>query len=344
MGRRLIKQSPRADPRVYVGKKRDRSNVWKPSRDPLLEQMKPMPPASYVKGARRVGREASFDPLRGAFIVLARPDDPEPNPPERRRGVAVVGSSKEPTQVKALLSEEESRRPAKLPAIHKRAPPEGTHMSNDLGLLMQMTELTADDKAVLWSNYQKAMELSLARDGALDGLTWRHRATHEPAPPLPHHRWPMKLTPRAPPPYGTAGECSLPAVRSGRRACKAFTSDQGERLLSWKDIPGDKVDPPPMRKLPPSYEADTHMDAMMDDKRSAQLQVPMQKQRRHIPGHSGEIGDAISPIDDRERRNLRVREMHEFTVPKKPIPPPPEMAGGIRYQRPSQALVVKCPA
>lgn len=30
-------------------------------------------------------------------------------------------------------------------------------MSNDLGLLMQMTELTADDKAVLWNNYQKAM-------------------------------------------------------------------------------------------------------------------------------------------------------------------------------------------
>lgn len=65
--------------------------------------MKPMPPASCVKGARRVGREASFDPLRGAFIVLARPDDPEPNPPERRRGLGAAGSSKEPGQVKALL-------------------------------------------------------------------------------------------------------------------------------------------------------------------------------------------------------------------------------------------------
>ena len=62
-----------------------------------------MPPASYVKGARRVGREASYDPVRGAFVVLARPNDPEPNPPERRRGVAAVGSSKEHGQVKALL-------------------------------------------------------------------------------------------------------------------------------------------------------------------------------------------------------------------------------------------------
>lgn len=34
-------------------------------------------------------------------------------------------------------------------------------MSNDLGVLLQMTELTADDKAVLWNNYQKAMVSSL---------------------------------------------------------------------------------------------------------------------------------------------------------------------------------------
>lgn len=77
-------------PRLYSG------------RNPLLEQMKPMPPASYFKGARRVAREATFDPLRGAFVVLARPNDPEPNPPERRRGLG--GSpSKELGQVKALL-------------------------------------------------------------------------------------------------------------------------------------------------------------------------------------------------------------------------------------------------
>lgn len=246
-------------------------------------------------------------------------------------------------------------------------------------------------------------ELSLARDGALDGLTWRHRATHEPAPPLPHYRWPKKPTPRAPPPYGTMGECSLPAVRSGRRPCKAFTADQGERLLSWKDMPADTVYPLPPRKvgplalerepiipsmlprtttqpeyllvfvrilsvtlvgaimpdislfqpaafryccssqLPPSYEADAHMDVMLDDKRSAQLHAPMQKQRRHIPGHAGEIVEAISPVDDHERRDLRAREMHEFTVPKKPAPPPQETDGGTRYQRPSHALVVKCP-
>eukprot|EP00903_Cladosiphon_okamuranus_P021065 g19351.t1 len=342
MGRRVIKQPPRADPRAYAGKKRDRSNVWKPSRNPLLEQMKPMPPASYVKGARRVGREASFDPLRGAFIVLARPDDPEPNPPERRRGVATVTSSKEPDQVKALLSEEESSGASKFPAFHKRGPPEGTHMSNNLGLLMQMTELTADDKAVLWKNYQKSMELSLARDGVLDGLTWRHRATREPAPLLPHDRWPKKPTPRAPPPYGTEEECSLPTVRSGRRACKTSTADQGERLLSWKDT--GKVYPLPLRKLPPSYETDVHMDVMMDDKRSAQLKGPMQKQRRHVtPIHEGEIVGAISPIDDHERRSLHARDLHEFTVPKKPTSPP-EVVRGTRYRRPNHASLVKCSA
>lgn len=76
------------------------------------------------------------------------------------------------------------------------------------------------------------------------------------------------------------------------------------------------------------------MDAVMDDKRSIMLQVPVQKQRRHIAGHAGEIVEAISPIDDHERRNLHAREMHEFTVPKKPTPPPPAMAGEMRYQRP----------
>lgn len=79
----------------------------------------------------------------------------------------------------------------------------------------------------------------------------------------------------------------------------------------------------------------------MDDKRAARLMVPMQKQRRHIPGHPGEITGAIRPIDDRERRTLHAREMHEFTVPKRPTSPPPEMARGSRYQRP---WVVKCQA
>lgn len=61
-----------------------------------------MPPASYFRGSRRVAREATFDPLRGAFIVLARPNDPEPKLQERRRGLG--GSHwKEPGQVKALL-------------------------------------------------------------------------------------------------------------------------------------------------------------------------------------------------------------------------------------------------
>lgn len=73
-------------------------------RNPLLEQMNPMPPGTYSKGdLRRVGREATFDPLRGAFVVLARPDDPEPDMPERRRGLRNVDSCREPGQIKALL-------------------------------------------------------------------------------------------------------------------------------------------------------------------------------------------------------------------------------------------------
>lgn len=91
-------------------------------------------------------------------------------------------------------------------------------------------------------------------------------------------------------------------------------------------------------QLPPSYEADTHMDTLLNDERSVRLAPPVQKQRRHIePGHAGEIVEAISPTGDRERRELHALEMHEFTVLKKPTPPPLGMIGGTtRYRRPSQ--------
>lgn len=64
-----------------------------------------MPPGTYLKKGdlRRVGREATFDPLRGAFVVLARPDEPEPNMPERRRGLRSVDRCREQGQVKAVL-------------------------------------------------------------------------------------------------------------------------------------------------------------------------------------------------------------------------------------------------
>lgn len=65
--------------------------------------MKPMPPATFVKGTSLVAREATFDPLRGAFVILARPNDPELNPPERRRGLGAKGLCKDPGQVKAVL-------------------------------------------------------------------------------------------------------------------------------------------------------------------------------------------------------------------------------------------------
>lgn len=62
-----------------------------------------MPPATFVKGTSLVAREATFDPLRGAFVVLARPNDPELNLPEPRRGLGAVGLCKDPGQVKAVL-------------------------------------------------------------------------------------------------------------------------------------------------------------------------------------------------------------------------------------------------
>ncbi|CAM9771665.1 unnamed protein product [Scytosiphon promiscuus] len=338
MGRKVIRQHPRSDPKAYIGKKRDRANSWKPSRNPLLEQMRPMPPATCVKGSCRVAREATFDPLRGVFVVLARPGDPEPSPRERRRGLGAVDPSRDPGQLKAVLAEGKARHPPKLPAIHKRRPPAGTHMGNDLGTIMQMAELTVSDNAALWSNYQKAMEKSIRRNGDLEGLTWRHRATHEPAPPL-HHRSRNKSTACAPPPFGTFGPENPPPIqpfRGGRRPCKAFTADQGERLLTWKEMQGDRCDPPPPRKLPPSYEADDgHMDTMMNDELSFQLKAPVQKQRRHIPGHVGEICDTICPTGDSERRKLNALKMHEFTVTKKPSPPPPVTIGATRYRRPT---------
>ncbi|CAB1113061.1 unnamed protein product [Ectocarpus sp. CCAP 1310/34] len=302
--------------------------------------MKPMPPATFVKGASLVARQATFDPLRGAFVVLARPNDPELNLPERRRGLGAMGLFKDNGLVKDVLSEAEGRQPFKLPKVHKRRPPPGIRLTNDLGTVMQMNELTANEKAALWSNYERAMERFLQKEGDLESVTWRHRVTHEPAPPWFHHRWPTKQIARAPPPYGTEDvpESLSPAavLRSGRRACKSFNQDQGERLLTWKEMKGDRVDPPPQRKLPPSYEADdAHMDAMMDDERSMRLAVPMHKQRRHVPGQVGEISGAIRPIGDRERRELRALETHEFTVPKKPTPPPPAATARTPYLRPS---------
>lgn len=43
-------------------------------------------------------------------------------------------------------------------------------MSNDLGTILQMRELTASDKAVLWNNYQKAMVSNGGIKGRLQKL------------------------------------------------------------------------------------------------------------------------------------------------------------------------------
>lgn len=59
------------------------------ARNPLLEQMIPMPPSTYRKGRATLAREATFDPLRGAFVVLARPDEPDPVARDRRTGLRV---------------------------------------------------------------------------------------------------------------------------------------------------------------------------------------------------------------------------------------------------------------
>lgn len=69
-----------------------------------------------------------------------------------------------------------------------------------------------------------------------------------------------------------------------------------------------------MNQLPPSFTDGPHMDVMMDDMLSRDLAAPREKQRRHIAGHTGNIDEAIRPMDDRERRQLHAREMHEFTA------------------------------
>lgn len=69
-----------------------------------------MPPATFVKGASLVAREATFDPLRGAFVILARPNDPELNLPEPRRGLGAMGLYKDPGLVKDVLVRDKGRR------------------------------------------------------------------------------------------------------------------------------------------------------------------------------------------------------------------------------------------
>ncbi|CAM9926081.1 unnamed protein product [Laminaria digitata] len=65
--------------------------------------MIPMPPSTCLKGKRRAARESTFDPMRGAFIVLSRPNDPEQAPMERRGGLGSVGHPKDPELLKEVM-------------------------------------------------------------------------------------------------------------------------------------------------------------------------------------------------------------------------------------------------
>lgn len=49
-----------------------------------------------------LAREATFDPVRGAFVVLARPEAPEPVVGDRKMGLR-VGQHKDTGHLKAIM-------------------------------------------------------------------------------------------------------------------------------------------------------------------------------------------------------------------------------------------------
>lgn len=89
--------------------------------------------------------------------------------------------------------------------------------------------------------YVAQQEKSIQRDGDVDGVTWRHRKTKEPAPcPKQHpHRRLFKST--ATVPYGhdngpddDSAPVLRPPPRSGRRSHGGAREDQVEHLLVWE--------------------------------------------------------------------------------------------------------------
>lgn len=104
--------------------------------------------------------------------------------------------------------------------------------------------------------FEFSQEQSIKRNGDFDGVTWRHRATKEPARPLFQHPNRRLFKTTSTTPYGSNadyGPEGLPTVmgalpKSGRRANKGPSKDQGERLLAWK-ADGDETTPHPPRKV-----------------------------------------------------------------------------------------------
>lgn len=64
-----------------------------------------MPPATHQKGRWRGAREATFDPLRGGFILLAEASsyDPEKDLPQKRGGLKPLLHLKDSSGVKAIM-------------------------------------------------------------------------------------------------------------------------------------------------------------------------------------------------------------------------------------------------
>eukprot|EP00904_Undaria_pinnatifida_P003135 jgi/Undpi1/12822/HiC_scaffold_7.g02489.m1 len=263
--------------------------------------------------------------MRGAFVVMSRPDEPEEQPMARRGGLGNAGHPKDPELLKEVLGD---GGPLILPSIHKKRAPEGTQMDNDLGTGLRLRDLTDAEKAVMWDKYQQALDQSMRREGDMNRVTWQHRTTKEPAMPLRHHAHRRLFTMPSSIPYGSDLDMRKspsdpdpnPPLRSGRKPCKATAEEQGDSLLTWEVRGAEESveNPRPSpRKLPPTWDNDPHVDALMDDERSIKLTAPVQKQRRHLNGYAGEISEAISPVCGSERREIQAREMHEFTVEKR---------------------------
>lgn len=48
--------------------------------------------------------------------------------------------------------------PNRLPALHKRPPPEGTRLGTEFKRVLSVEEPTSDDKRIMWAKYQAALD------------------------------------------------------------------------------------------------------------------------------------------------------------------------------------------
>ncbi|CAM9353168.1 unnamed protein product [Discosporangium mesarthrocarpum] len=332
------------------------SEVWRPTRNPLLEQMTPMPPPTMKRGRHNCERVASYDPLRGGFWLPGSSTCPtkEVKTLDRRAGRKFFIDPGQPDVVRDLMDFEQNIcQPMSDPFPKLKKPaPKGTRLGVDMRrMLVQKVAPTEKDKAIMQETYQRGLERSLRLEGAVESLSWRDRRSKQPLPPVasapPVRQYKLTtdgesaaalMAGQAPPGPGRREmECTL-ARGGGSLAGKGNESsplarrrkldaEMGRDMCSLlRMLPGRRkgeVLGPGLRggtQLPPSFSDGPRVPDLLDE--SKVLAVPVTQQRRHLPGSGDCLWETLRLVGDQERRTLNARDLGALTRVVIPIEPP----------------------